>query len=77
MPLCPITTIVWTGHARPSLFVMADGQRFQIVDLGDEREPDLAEELALDDAMQWGRDPTLAPPQGWRYASLREFFPLP
>lgn len=73
MSLRPISTICWEGHTPPVLFVMADGKSFRLLDLGDERAPDLAEELAVGEAIDWGRDPSRSPPQGWRYASLREF----
>lgn len=74
MKLRPITTIVYTGHSEPSLFFLADGVGFRVIDLS-EGELDLAAELALDDALAWGEDPRAPVPTGWRYASLREFLP--
>lgn len=77
MNLRPIVTLTLSRHAEPWLFFMADGSSFQVVDLGDDDcELGPEEEIALIDAIDWGRDPSQAPPPGWRYASLREFFPV-
>jgi hypothetical protein len=72
--LRPLVTLAWGGHAPACVFFQSDGQACQLLSLADDDSSSL--EAAISEAFDWGRDPSRPPPPGWRYASIREIFPL-